>query len=61
VTNPTITFTVADNNYVDNSGTFVLTSAARAPSSPPVPPSIYLTLIGLSLAILMAKRSWHRV
>lgn len=48
VTNPTITFTVADTLYTDNSGSFSVTSGNAAPSPTPAPGTIVLVIIGLA-------------
>jgi hypothetical protein len=53
-TNPTISFIVADGNYVDNSGQFVLNQGAAPPSVVLIPTLSEWGLIGMSawLAVL---------
>jgi hypothetical protein len=51
VTNPTITFVVADTLYADNSGGFTLTQSA--PSATPVPSTLLLAMAALVMLSLM--------
>jgi len=55
VVNPTITFVVADNNYPDNSGGFVLNQGA-IPSTTPAPATLGLTLLGIGTLAFFALR-----
>jgi hypothetical protein len=52
--NPTITFTVADTNYTDNSGTFsVAAGSTSGPSPTPAPATLVLVIVGL-MALTLA-------
>jgi hypothetical protein len=51
VTNPTISFIIADTFYPDNSGTLTLTQTASPPSVP-APPTLELMVIALSLVAM---------
>lgn len=61
VTNPNITLVVADTNYSDNSGSFVLTPGTSGGVAP-APSSLYLALIGIMAGsvMLLGKRGWRR-
>jgi hypothetical protein len=48
VSNPTITFVVADTNYGDNSGSFTLTSVVSVPGTP-IPGTLWLALAGIGV------------
>ena len=50
-TNPTITFTVADTNFGDNSGSFTLTQAAAPAAVAPVPTLAEWSLGALALLV----------
>lgn len=53
VANPTITFTVADNNYGDNSGSFTVTSAGSSPPTTlPAPGTLMLVILGMAVLTL---------
>jgi len=54
-TNPTITFTVADTLYTDNSGSFSVSSGNAAPSPTPAPGTIVLVILGLAGLTLMYR------
>lgn len=59
VTNPTITFFLADSLYTDNSGSFTV-SPAGGVSATPVPSTLLLSLAGLaalSLFLLVRRRT----
>jgi hypothetical protein len=54
VSNPTITFTVADSNYPDNSLGFTVTGASGSTPSPtPAPGGLILVILGLAAITLM--------
>jgi len=54
VSNPTITFTVADNLYTDNSGSFsVASGSGSTPSPTPAPGGLILAILGLAAISLM--------
>ena len=55
VVNPTITFVVADNNYGDNSGGFVL-NQGTTPLATPAPATLGLTVLGVGTLALFAMR-----
>jgi hypothetical protein len=59
VSNPTITFTVADNLYTDNGGVFVVSSASSSPSPTPAPGTLVLVMLGMAALTVMflANRS----
>lgn len=51
---PTITFTVADSNYLDNSGTFSVTAGSTSgPSPTPAPGTMVLVILGLMVLTLV--------
>jgi hypothetical protein len=63
VANPTITFTVADNLYTDNSGGFSVSSSSSStplPTVTPAPATLVLVVIGM-VALLLAFWSRRRV
>ncbi len=54
VANPTITFTVADTLYTDNSGSFSVSSGGSSgPSPTPAPGTIVLVIVGLMALTLV--------
>jgi len=59
VVNPTITFVVADDDYLDNSGAYFLTPGATAT---PAPPTLWLSIAALMALGLMwfAHKKYYR-
>jgi len=55
VSNPTITFTVADTLYTDNSGSFSFSLAGSPPIATPAPGTIVLVLLGLAGMTLLYR------
>lgn len=60
VTNPTITFVVADNFYPDNMGEFVLKQSSSSVVPEPSTGLLLLAASGLGLFVRGAKKNWKR-
>lgn len=57
VSNPTITFVVADNNYGDNSAGFSVSQGGGSQAVTPAPATLYLALVGVvALAFLFRRK-----